>query len=151
MREKKQETLKAQKNITNALYRAIKSFNTALPILIGVILLIGLFRVFISKKLIFSVFSGEMLTDCLIGTIAGSISAGNPITSYIIGGELLEEGVSLFAITAFILAWVTVGIVQYPAESGILGKRFAFARNLLSFILAILISIATVITFKVIQ
>ena len=151
MDKKKQENLKAQKNITNALYRAIKSFSTALPILIGIILLFGLFRVFISNKLITSVFDGEMLTDTLIGAIVGSISAGNPVTSYIIGGELLKEGVSLFAVTAFILAWVTVGVVQYPAESGILGKKFAYTRNLLSFILAILISIVSVITLKVIQ
>ena len=151
MDKKKQENLKAQKNITNALYRAIKSFSTALPILIGIILLFGLFRVFISNKLITSVFDGEMLTDTLIGAVVGSISAGNPVTSYIIGGELLKEGVSLFAVTAFILAWVTVGVVQYPAESGILGKKFAYTRNLLSFILAILISIVSVITLKVIQ
>jgi len=151
MGKNKPETLKTKKSIKNAFYRAIKSLNTALPILIGVILLIGLFRVFISKKVILSVFSGEMLTDTLIGAIVGTISAGNAITSYIIGGELLGDGVSLFAVTAFILAWVTVGIVQYPAESGILGKRFALARNLLSFILAILISIATVITLTVIH
>ena len=151
MEKKKQETLKTKKSITIAFFKAIKNFNTSLPILIGVILLLGLFREFISNKVIFSVFSGEMLTDTFIGTVVGSLSAGNSITSYIIAGELLEEGVSLFAVTAFILAWVTVGIVQYPAESGILGKRFAVARNLLSFVLAILISIAIVITFKVTQ
>lgn len=151
MDKKKQENLKAQKNILNAFYRATKSFYTTLPILTSVILLIGLFRVFISKKLITSVFDGKILTDTLKGAIVGSVSAGNAITSYIIGGELLEEVVSLFAVTAFILAWVTVGVVQYPAESGILGKRFASIRNILSFILAILISIATVITLRVIQ
>nr|CBH37729.1 hypothetical protein BSM_12060 [uncultured archaeon] len=32
--------------------------------------------------------------------------------SYIIGGELMKEGVSLFAITAFIVTWVTVSIVN---------------------------------------
>jgi uncharacterized membrane protein YraQ (UPF0718 family) len=117
MDKQNQKNVKAQKRIAKALFGAIKSFNTALPILIGVILLMGLFRVFISNKLITGLFDGEILGDTLIGAIVGSISAGNPSTSYIIGGELLEEGVSLFAVTAFIIAWVTVGIVQYPAES----------------------------------
>jgi len=49
----------------------------------------------------------------------------------------------LAATTAFILAWVTVGIVQLPAESMILGKRFAILRNILSFISAILIGLLT--------
>ena len=151
MNKGKQKGGKSQKSIVNSFYRALKSFSTALPMLLGVILLMGLFRTFVSKKMISSVFTGEMLYDTLLGTIIGSISAGNPITSYIIGGELLKNGVSLFAVTAFIVAWVTVGIVQFPAEAGILGKRFAITRNTLSFILAIVVSIATVTTLMVIQ
>ena len=142
---------KGQKSIVNSFYRAFKSFSTALPMLLGVILLLGLFRTFVSKQMISSVFTGELLRDTAIGTVIGSISAGNPITSYIIGGELLKEGVSLYAVTSFIVAWVTVGIVQFPAEAGILGKRFAIARNTLSFILAIVVSIATVTTLMVVQ
>lgn len=114
-------------------------------------MLLGLFNTMVPKKLISSVFTGDMLRDTFIGALAGSVLTGNPITSYIIGGELLADGVSLFAVTAFIVAWVTVGVVQYPAEAGILGKRFAAVRNLISFLLAILVSIATVTTLMVIQ
>jgi uncharacterized membrane protein YraQ (UPF0718 family) len=119
--------------------------------LLGIILLMGLFQTFISSKMIAGVFSGEMVRDTFIGTLIGSISAGNPITSYIIGGELLNKGVSLFAVAAFIVAWVTVGIIQYPAEADILGKRFATLRNVLSFMLAILVAIATVTIVRIIQ
>ncbi|GAG00736.1 unnamed protein product, partial [marine sediment metagenome] len=89
-------------------------------------------------------------SDPLIGAIFGSVSSGNPIISYIIGGELLDQGVSLIAVTAFILAWVTVGIIQLPAESLMLGKRFAITRNILSFITALIISILTVLTLSLI-
>lgn len=119
--------------------------------LLGIILLMGLFRTFVSSEMISSVFSGEIVRDTFIGTLIGSISAGNPITSYIIGGELLNKGVSLFAVAAFIVAWVTVGIVQYPAEADMLGKRFATLRNVLSFILAILVAIAAVTIVRIIQ
>ncbi|MCK4456785.1 MAG: hypothetical protein KAW39_03505 [Thermoplasmata archaeon] len=118
--------------------------------LIGVVLLLGLFRTFVSKETISSVFTGDVMSDTLIGALIGSVSAGNPILSYIIGGELLNEHVSLFAVTSFIVAWVTVGMVQLPAEAAILGKRFAIVRNILSFILAILVSMATVATLTVI-
>ena len=147
----KQNNDKKPKSIIISFTKVFKSFGTVLPILLGVILLLGLFRTFVSSKMISSVFTGALLRDTMIGTVIGSISAGNPITSYIIGGELLKEYVSLFAVTAFIVAWVTVGIVQFPAEAGILGKRFSLARNIISFILAILVSVATVTTLMVMQ
>ena len=137
-------------SLTYSFYKAIKSFVTTLPILFGVILLIGLFKTYVPSKAISSVFTGELFRDTFLGSAVGSISAGNPITSYIIGGELLKEGISLFAITAFITAWVTVGIIQLPAEASILGKRFALARNVLSFIFSIIVAIATVLTLQVI-
>jgi len=138
-------------NIITSFYKAIRSFGGALPVLLGVILLLGLFKVYISSELISSIFTGELFRDTLLGTVIGSISAGNPITSYIIGGELLKEGVGLFAVTAFIASWVTVGVIQLPAEASILGKRFAITRNILSFILAILVAIATVVTLRFIS
>jgi uncharacterized membrane protein YraQ (UPF0718 family) len=57
---------------------------------------------------------------------------------------MLQQGVSLIAVTAFLVAWVTVGFIQLPAESYLLGKRFAFLRNLTAFILAIVVAILTV-------
>jgi len=135
---------KKQKNLMISFYKSFKSFSASLPVLIGIVLLLGLFRVNVSPQWISSVFRGNFLRDVLIGSVFGSISAGNPITSYIIGAELLKEGVSLFAVTAFLVAWVTVGIIQLPAEAAILGKKFALGRNLISFFLAIFVSLATV-------
>lgn len=131
--------------------KAAKSLGIMLPVLLGVVLLLGLFRVFVSRQWISSVFTGDPLGDTVTAGAIGSISAGNPITSYMIGGELLKDGVSLLAVTSFIVTWVTVGIVQFPAEASTLGGRFAITRNVLGFILAILVSIATVTTLSVIQ
>jgi len=144
MKNIKQEDDEKQKNIGFILYKSFKSFCASLPVLIGVVLLLGLFRVNVSPQLISSIFSGNFFRDIIISSVIGSISAGNPITSYIIGAELLKEGVSLFAVAAFIVAWVTVGVIQFPAEAAILGKRFALKRNLISFVLAIPVSLATV-------
>lgn len=143
--------IQSQKTIFSSFYKAFKSVAEIFPLLLGIILLLGLVRTFVSKQLISSLFTGKLLQDTVIGSVMGSISAGNPITSYIIGGELLERGVSLFAVTAFIVAWVTVGVIQFPAEVIILGKRFAFARNILSFILSIVVAITTVTTLMVIR
>ena len=49
--------------------------------------------------------------------------------------------------TAFITAWVTIGLVQLPAEMAALGKKFAFIRNVLSMVLCMVISILTVVAY----
>ena len=76
----------------------------------------------------------------------GGVLTGNPMVSYILSGELTAAGISLFAVTAFILSWVTLGVVQLPAEVEIFGLRFTFYRTLFTFFTTILVSIATVLT-----
>lgn len=147
MIQERQGDSKKQKSIFASITGAFKSFSTALPLFIGIILLLGLLRTYVPPRLVSSIFRGKVFTDTILGSIFGSISAGNPVTSYIIGGELLKEGISLFAVTAFIVAWVTVGVIQMPAEAALLGKRFAILRNILSFVLSIAVAIATVITW----
>ena len=131
--------------LVHATRSAVRQFINLLPILIGVVLIIGLFNAFVAEEWLTSVFSGNVALDTLWGACFGSILAGNPINSYVIGGELIQYNVSLFAVTAFIVTWVTVGLVQMPAEIAAFGKRFAFLRNSFSFLLAIPIAILTVL------
>ena len=88
-------------------------------------------------------FSGNAVWDTLIGTLSGAVAVGQPIVSYIIGGELLEQGISIYAVTAFVLAWVTLGIVQLPVEAEVLGLRFTVYRNILAFFSTLIVSVAT--------
>ena len=128
----------------DAVKKAAKGIWSAVPIITGVVLLVGLLVSAIPKEFYTSVFTKNPIIDSLIGSAIGSILAGTPITSYIIGGELLAQGIGLTAIVAFIVAWVTVGVVQFPAEAFLLGRRFAIARNLVSFVFAIIVAIVTV-------
>ncbi|MCD6547558.1 MAG: permease [Nanoarchaeota archaeon] len=127
-----------------AIYKAARGMYNSLPVLISAILLVGLANAVVPKSFYSYFFSRNLIIDSFIGSALGSILAGNPITSYVIGGELLKQGISLVAVTAFIVSWVTVGIVQFPAEAILLGKKFAFYRNLSAFFLAIVVAILTV-------
>jgi predicted Fe-Mo cluster-binding NifX family protein len=131
--------------LVHATRSSANQFIVLLPTLVGVVLLVGLFNALVSKDLLASVFSGNLALDTLWGACFGSILAGNPINSYVIAGELLKYGVSLFAATSLIVTWVTVGLVQLPAEIAALGKRFALVRNALCFVLAIPVAILTVV------
>jgi predicted Fe-Mo cluster-binding NifX family protein len=144
---RKTESKKAaidKSSVAEALKISVNQMATLLPIFIGVILCIGLFTTFILETFFFSVFSGNSAVDTLLGAGLGAVFTGNPINSYVIGGELLRHGVSLTAVTAFMTAWVTVGIVQLPAEIASLGKKFALVRNTIYFLMSLAIAILTV-------
>lgn len=134
--------------LKDSVFKAAKALWNVLPLVFGTILLFSLIIAIIPKSFYVSVFRNSIF-DPILGSLVGSVSAGNPITSYILGGELLKQGVVLMAVTAFLVAWVTVGVIQLPAESMILGKKFAILRNLSSFILAILVAILTVVILEV--
>jgi uncharacterized membrane protein YraQ (UPF0718 family) len=127
----------------SAVFSAAKMLWKTIPIILGTTLLVSFLVTLIPQSFYLKIFTGNIFFDSFTGSLIGSLSAGNSLTSYILGGELLKKGVSLIAITAFLITWVTVGIVQLPAESIILGKRFAFLRNILAFISAIVIAILT--------
>ncbi|RLB95341.1 MAG: hypothetical protein DRH50_04440, partial [Deltaproteobacteria bacterium] len=58
---------------------------------------------------------------------------------------------SLVAVTALIITWVTVGLIQLPAEIAALGTKFAILRNVVSFVLSIPIAILTVAIFNLVK
>ncbi len=138
--EKKENIKEERPSLKQALNKAARSMWMSFPILLGAILLVSLANTLIPKEMITRFFSSIPFLDAVIGSGVGSVLAGNPITSYVLGGELLAQGVSLAAVTAFIVAWVTVGLVQLPAESMLLGKRFAITRNIASFVFAIIVA-----------
>jgi len=131
--------------LSGSLKKSGSQFKGFLPILIGVVLLIGLLSTFVSKDVLSFIFTGDAPLDTLLGACFGSIFTGNPINSYVIGGEMLGYGISLFAVTALMISWVTVGIAQLPAEIMAFGSRFALIRNITSFVLSIIIAFITVI------
>lgn len=130
--------------ILDAGRKTAKQFFAMAPVLGGVILLMGLIPVFLSKPMILSVFSGNPLKDTIFGAFIGSLFAGNPINSYVIGQSLMELGASLFGVCALMMTWVSVGLVQLPAEISAMGLGFALIRNLAAFMVAIPASILVV-------
>ena len=121
------------------------------PLLFGVIGLVGLFKVLVTPKMLASLFRGNPVADTLIGTLTGAVAAGNPIVSYLIGGELLGRGISLYAVCAFILSWVTLGFIQLPAEVEVFGGHFTLYRNILAFVFTMLIAVLTTFTLQVLS
>jgi len=120
-----------------ALVRALRAFGRMLPIFLGMLLLTSLFFTWLPGSILRELFGRQPSLDVLVGATLGSVAMGQVLAGYLLGGELLAEGVSLIAVTALLVSWVTVGVVQLPAEGLVLGRRFALVRNLLCFLSAI--------------
>ena len=150
MNGKKPENGKQQKkpSLQQALKKSSLAFLTMTPLLLGVIGLVGLFQVLVTPRILASLFRGTAIVDTLIGTLAGGTAAGNPVVSYLLGGELLEQGISLYAVSAFILSWVTLGFVHLPVEAEVLGFRFTLYRNILAFVFTMIIAVLTSLTVQ---
>jgi len=129
-----------------ALKRSALSFAAMLPMLFGIIGLVGLLQTMITPRMLASAFQGNALIDTFIGTLSGAAAMGTPIVSYLLGGELLAQGVSMYAVCAFMLAWVTLGFTQLPIEVEAFGRRFTLYRNILAFISTITVAVLTTIT-----
>ncbi len=138
-----------KKEFKKSLQKATRTIWRALPMMIGMLALVNLANIF-SDSFYQSIFTGDYFLDPLIGALAGSISFGMPLNSYIIGGELLNKGVGLLAVATFIFTWSSVGLIMLPLEISYLGKKFALLRNGLNFISAIIVAILTIITLNII-
>ncbi len=139
------------KEYPTSLKRSAMSLIMLSPMIVAIIALVGLTRAFMTKEFITSVFGHGAIADTLIGTVTGMIAVGQAIVSYIIGGELLQDGVSLYAVSAFILAWVSLGVVQLPLEAEVLGVRFTILRNIFAFVFTIIVAVLTVLSVKAIS
>ena len=137
-------TPKDKAGASDALIRTLRAFMHMLPILLGMLLLTSLLLTLLPREGLHALFGRHETLDVLLGAVIGSVAAGHPLAGYILGGELLAGGVSLIAVTALIVTWVSVGVVQLPAEALLLGRRFALTRNLLCFVSAIAIAYLTV-------
>lgn len=145
MRPGQKNTAPGDDPLKAALNKTGKNLLQSAPVILSVLLLLSLILTLLPPAVVSKLFTGNRFLDPFIGSVAGSISSGTPLTSYIIGGELQHQGISLLTVTAFIVSWVTVGMVQFPAEALTLGKKFATIRNLLAFVSSILIAILTVL------
>ncbi len=150
-KNKPRDKQQAKPSFQKVLQKSSLSFLGMAPLLLATIGLVGMFQVLVSPEMLASLFHGQPLFDTFTGTLSGAVAAGNPIVSYIIGGELLNQGISLYAVCAFLLSWVTLGFIQLPAEIEVFGGRFTFYRNVLAFIFAMITSLLTTITLQILS
>ncbi len=113
-----------------------------LPLLAAVFGLVGLFQVFLPPELIEKTLGESSgVASLLLGGGMGAVAIGPPAAAFPLAGTLLSAGAWPPAIAAFIVSWVSVGVVTLPFEAGVFGMRYALVRNGIAFGAALLIGL----------
>lgn len=109
-----------------------------LPTVFNILLLIALMMGFLKEQLI-SHWLGDVGSgmNILAAAAIGAILHIPSIVSFPLAASLIQKGASFTAIATFITTLTMIGFVTLPLEIKELGKRFAFWRNGLSFVIAI--------------
>ena len=136
------------KRFGQALKGALKNLMMIAPMLLAIIGLIGLFKTYITPEMLKTLFNGSALHDMLVGIGVGGVSVGQPFLSYLVGGELLDNGASFYGVTAFILSFVTLGVVQLPLSFSIFGLRFTLIQNVLALLFSFVLAFGITYTLQ---
>lgn len=125
-----------------ALVIAWNALKRLAPSVLAVIAIIGLVVGFIPPKWIASSIGGESgLVGVLVAALLGSVLFIPAIIAFPLARSLLDLGAGVMAMAAFITTLTMIGFVFLPVEIKELGKRFAFLRNGLSFVAAVIIAV----------
>ncbi|MDG6229398.1 MAG: permease [Candidatus Thermoplasmatota archaeon] len=118
-----------------------KTFIMMLPMIFIIIIIIGLLLGFVPPDQI-SRFIGEQSGPggVLLVGILGALMHIPALLSFPLAASMLSSGASVTSVVAFITTLTMIGMITLPLEIQILGKKMAFLRNGLSFIIALSIA-----------
>ncbi|MBW2084239.1 MAG: hypothetical protein JRI39_14490 [Deltaproteobacteria bacterium] len=123
-----------------ALRITIKRFGHILPAFVGMLVLVSIILTLIPNRLIVQFLGrSNMLTGTLIASFFGSITLMPGFIAYPLCG--------ITVISAFTTTLMMVGFVTFPIEKKYFGTRVTIVRNLLSFLIALVVAVMTGIFF----
>ena len=134
--------IKDRRKTLSALHIAFKGFIRLLPSILAIILVVGLIIGFVPAKWIAQVIgrnSGAL--GVAIASLLGAVLFIPVIIAFPLAKSMLDMGAGIMATAAFITTLTMVGFVFLPLEIKELGRKFAIARNALSFIAAVAIAV----------
>ena len=130
--------IKSRQKTKKALIKAWNSFKNILPLLLGVILLVGLMLSILDTGLISRIIGKKSgVLGVLLASVVGSVTLIPGFIAFPTAALLLEGGAGYIQIAAFVQTLMMVGIVTLPMEIKYFNKKVAVLRNVLSFILSI--------------
>ncbi len=132
---------KNKDNTINSLKVFLKFFRSMALLILITIWSIGFLLAFLPSEILSKTMGQEAgFNSVILAALFGSIVLIQAFIAFPLAGSLLRQGANVSAIAAFVTTLVMVGVATIPLEIKLLGKKFAFWRNALSFIFALIIA-----------
>ncbi|MHB1336659.1 MAG: permease [Candidatus Humimicrobiaceae bacterium] len=133
--------VKDKKKTKMALIKAWKAFENLLPMLLGIIIIVGIIIAVLDPQLIAKLIgknSGFM--GVLILAVIGSVALIPAFIAFPTAALLLNGGAGYMQIGAFISTLMMVGVITLPLEITYFGKKIAIMRNVMAFLFSFLVA-----------
>jgi len=135
--------LKSREKTKKALIKAWKSFENILPLLLGIIFIVGILIAVLNAQVISKLIgSNSGFIGVAISSTVGAITLIPGFIAFPTAALLLENGAGYMQIAAFISSLMMVGIVTLPMEFKYFGKKISIVRNILAFLFSFLVAFA---------
>lgn len=133
--------IKDKERTLNAMKKSKKMMGSMIGQIIGILFLIGLILTFIPPEVIKEYLgSSNVFLATILSAFLGSITLIPAFIAFPLVGSIVEMGASIVPAVAFLTTLTMVGFVTFNLEKQEFGSKFAIARNGLSFVFALLIS-----------
>jgi len=111
-------------------------------ILPAVIVLMGIFSVFVPKEMVVKYLGKTAgIKAVFLGILMGALPTGPLYVAFPMASALLKKGAQISCIIAFLSAWACIKIPQELVELQFLGAKFMAARLILTIIFVVIMGI----------
>ena len=137
----RQKTLKA-------LRIAFKRFRKISPAFLIMLIMISIVLYVFPQELILRYLGvGNKYISTLIASLIGSITLMPGFIAFPLAGILRQQGVPYMVLSAFTTTLMLVGIITFPIERDYFGVKITIIRNVVCFMIAIIVAIITGVVF----
>ena len=131
-----------------ALKIAARRFLGILPAFLMMLILVSVVLFFLPDEVIVAYLGiDNRFVGTFFASLLGSLTLMPGFIAFPLSGILLEKGVPYMVLSAFTTTLMMVGVLSYPVERAHFGARVTVFRNLLSFLIALVVAAATGLFF----
>ena len=134
--------IKDKEKTINSMKKSKKMMGSMMGQIVGILFLIGLILTFVPPELIRDYLGGSnTILSAILAAVLGSVTLIPAFVAFPLVGSIVDMGASIMPAVAFLTTLTMVGLVTFNLEKKEFGVKFTIARNLLSFGMAIVISL----------
>ena len=134
--------IKDKEKTINSMKRSKKMMGSMMGQIVGILFLIGLILTFVPPELIRDYLGGSnTILSTVLAAALGSVMLIPAFVAFPLVGSIVDMGASIMPAVAFLTTLTMVGLVTFNLEKKEFGAKFTITRNLLSFGMAIVISL----------